>query len=155
VLQGRLAAQWKCPRCGVGLVSRNLSHSCGGWSVAQFLTAKGERARVLFTRFEKLVATCGAFTRAPAKTRVAFLAQVRFASVNRATDRGLDVHFVLPRKIEHPRIRRVERIGNLYVHHLRLAEEADFDRVLQGWLRASYDEYGMRRWLRRRPSRPR
>lgn len=43
---------------------------------------------------------------------------------------ALDVHFVLPRAVASPRLRKIERIGNMHVHHLRLTKRADFDREL-------------------------
>jgi hypothetical protein len=144
---------WKCPRCGARLVSRNLSHSCGPHSVENFLAGASSTGRSRFERFVRVVAKCGPYETMPARTRVAFMAQVRFASVNRVTDEWMDVHFVLPRRLESPRFRRVERLGKLYVHHLRLTGARDFDRELERWLRASYREYGERRWLRRRPGR--
>ena len=144
-------ALWKCPRCGARLVSRNLSHSCGDWSVKKFLAGKGENARALFERFVALVAALGSYDLAPAKTRVAFMAQVRFASVNRVTEEAIDVHFVLPRCLESIRCRRVERVGSCYVHHLQLTRAEDFDDELARWLRASYVEYGTRKWLERSP----
>jgi hypothetical protein len=139
---------WECPRCGAKLVSRNLSHACGPYSVERFLAGKGAKARELFTRFVRLIASCGSYELAPAKTRVAFMAQVRFASVNRVSDRGIDVHFVLPRALVHQRFRRVEHLGPVHVHHLRLTAPGDFDAQLKSWLRASYREYGQREWLR-------
>lgn len=94
-----------------------------------------------------MIARCGPYRRAPAKTRVAFVADVRFASVNRVTEDAIHVHFVLPRVVASPRLRRVDDLGSLHVHHLRLERPADFDRELQGWLLASYREYGRREWL--------
>jgi hypothetical protein len=118
---------WKCPKCGVKLVSRNLSHACGDFSVSRFLEGKGKTERALFRRFVAAIAACGPYEVAPAKTRVAFLVRVRFASVNRAGNGSIDVHLVLLREIESARIRRVERVGKCYVHHLRLSSAADFD----------------------------
>lgn len=145
-------ALWKCPRCGARLVSRNLSHSCGPHSVEAFLAGASAGGRALFERFVRLVGTCGPYDTMPARTRVAFMAQVRFASVNRVADEWIDVHFVLPRRLRSRRFRRVEHLGKLYVHHLRLASARDFDRELERWLGASYREYGERRWLRRKPA---
>jgi hypothetical protein len=142
---------WTCPRCGARLVSRNLSHSCGPFSVEAFLAGADARGRRLFRRFVALVAACGPSVPAPARTRIAFVAQVRFASVNRIGPHGIDVHFVLPRPLRSPRFRRVEQVGRVFVHHLRLTEPAQLDRQLGAWLRASYREYGERRWLRRGP----
>src|SRR5262245_34283246 len=103
-----------CPKCGVTLLHRGLSHSCGDFSVDAFLTRAGEPERALFRRFVDCIAACGPFEVAPAKTRVAFLAKVRFASVNRIGPGYLDVHFVLPREIESERWRKVERIGKVW-----------------------------------------
>ena len=138
---------WVCPRCGAKLVAKNMSHACGDYSIQKFLEDKGEHGRDLFDRFVALIARCGPYELAPAKTRVAFLAAVRFASVNRVGDDYLDVHFVLPRTIESPRFRKVEHFGKVHVHHLRLRHRRDFDRKLAAWLRQSYVEYGQRAWL--------
>jgi hypothetical protein len=140
---------WECPKCGAKLITRNLSHSCGDYSVEKFLNGKGERARSLFYLFVRLIENCGPFHVAPAKTRVAFMALVRFASVNRVSDGSIDVHFVLPHEIKSPRFRRVEHLANCCVHHLRITSNDEFDLELQDWLKVSYREYGQREWLKR------
>src|SRR5262249_821318 len=140
---------WACPRCGGKLIARNLSHSCGPHSTAKFLEGKTAAGRELFDRFVTLIAKCGPYSLAPARTRVAFMAQVRFASVNRVGRDSIDVHFVLPQSIDSPRLRKVEHLGKLHVHHLRLRDRGDFDRELAVWLRRSYIEYGQRGWLTR------
>jgi hypothetical protein len=136
-------------------VARNLSHACGDYSVARFLASKSDHGRDLFERFVALIRNCGAYQVAPAKTRVAFMVAVRFASVNRVADRFIDVHFVLPRELASSRFRKVERVDSVYVHHLRLTDPRDFDRELGAWLLASYVEYGERRWLANRASNER
>jgi Domain of unknown function (DUF5655) len=141
------AKLWECPRCGAKLIARNLSHACGAYSVETFLEGKSDIGRDLFTRFVTLIERCGPYELAPAKTRVAFMATVRFASVNRVGRDSIDVHFVLPRTLESPRFRRVERLGTLHVHHVRLRDPRDFDRELADWLCQSYREYGQRGWL--------
>lgn len=142
-------SSWRCPACGAKLVVRNLSHACGAFSVERFLEGKSARGVALFERFRAMVEAAGPCELAPAKTRVAFVREVRFASVNRVGATSIDVHFVLPRRIESPRIRRVEVIGRVFVHHIRLAGEADLDDELASWLRASRAEYGERAWLAR------
>jgi hypothetical protein len=141
------AKLWECSRCGAKLIARNLSHACGAYSVEKFLEGKTDIGRDLFKRFVALIAQCGPYELAPAKTRVAFMASVRFASVNRIGRDFLDVHFVLPRTIDSPRLRRVEHVGKQYVHHLRLRDRRDFNRELADWLCQSYIEYGQRGWL--------
>lgn len=136
-------------------MSRNLAHSCGDYSIEKFLAGKSKVGCALFKSFVALVAKCGPYEVAPAKTRVAFMSRVRFASVNRVKKDSIDVHFVLPRALKSGRFRRVEALGNLYVHHLRLGRAQDFDHELMDWLRASYVEYGERAWLHSRGVRDR
>jgi len=138
---------WTCPRCGAKLIARNLSHACGAYSIEKFLNGKSDIGRDLFKRFQALIARCGPYEVAPAKTRIAFMAAVRFASVNRVGQDSIDIHFVLPRAIESRRFRKIEHFGKLHVHHVRLKGRRDFDRVLAAWLRQSYVEYGQRGWL--------
>jgi hypothetical protein len=142
-------ALWTCPRCGAKLVVKNLSHACGDYSVEKLLANSSAHARALFAGFVELISACGPYEVAPAKTRVAFMAQVRFASVNRLGAESIDVHFVLPRAVDSPRFRKVEQLGRLFVHHLRITELGELDRELGDWLRSSYREYGQRRWLDR------
>lgn len=140
-------ARWECPQCGARLVSRNLAHSCGDYSIEKFLAGKSKIGCTLFKRFVALVGKCRPFDIAPAKARVALLSKVRFASVNRVNRDSIDVHFVLPRAVRSGRFRRVEPLGKLHVHHLRFASACDFDNELADWLLASYVDYGERAWL--------
>src|SRR5262249_12099044 len=146
------AKLWECPRCGAKLIAKNLSHACGAHSIETFLKGKSEIGRDLFRRFVALIARCGPYEVAPAKSRVAFMAAVRFASVNRVGRDFIDVHLVLPRTIDSPRLRRVEHLGKLHVHYLRLRDRGDFDRELADWLCQAYVEYGQRGWLTKNES---
>jgi hypothetical protein len=97
---------WTCPKCGRRFVRRNMWHACGDYSVEKFLDGKGERARDLFGAFESLIAACGQYEVAPAKTLVAFMARVRFAGVNAISDRGMTIAFAVPRAMRHRRSRK-------------------------------------------------
>jgi hypothetical protein len=138
---------WTCPRCGRRFVGRNMWHACGDFSVDRFLDGKGEGARELFDRFESLIAACGPYEVAPAKTRVAFMGRVRFAGVTAVSDRGMSVAFGLPRPLGHPRVRKVERFGTWFVHHMRITSAEELDDELLGWLRESYQQMGMQERL--------
>lgn len=141
---------WTCPKCGRRFVGRNMWHACGDFSVEGFLQGKGHRARELFERFESLIARCGSYEVAPAKTRVAFMGRVRFASVNSVSDRGLNLHFGLPQPVRNPRIRKVEQLGTWFVHHMRITSMEQLDDELLGWLRESYRQMGMQERLANR-----
>jgi len=134
---------WTCPKCGRRFVGRNMWHACGDYSVEKFLEGKGNLARELFERFERLIAECGAYEVAPAKTRVAFMARVRFAGVTAISDHGMTISFALPRPMRHHRIRKVENIApGWYGHWMRITSPDEIDDEMLGWLRESYRQIG-------------
>jgi hypothetical protein len=119
-------------------------HACGPYTVDGFLRGKGPRARELFERFESLIAACGPYEVAPAKTRVAFMGRVRFAGVERVSDPGMSVAFGLPRRLDSPRIRSIDFYPpSWHVHHLRIADPEELDEEVLGWLKESYSQMGM------------
>jgi Domain of unknown function (DUF5655) len=126
-------------------------HACGDFSVEGFLGGKGDRARALFEGFERLIAACGPYEVAPAKTRVAFMGRVRFAGVHAISDRGMTISFALPQPVRHPRIRTVERIvPGWWGHRMRITDPDELDDELLGWLRESYRLMGMQERLAKR-----
>jgi hypothetical protein len=139
---------WTCPKCGRRFVGRNMWHACGDHSVEKFLGSKGERARDFFDRFESLIAACGPYEVAPAKTRVAFMVWVRFAGVSAISDRGMTIAFGLPRRLRSGRIRKIEQYGSgWYGHFMRITSPDQLDDELLGWLGESYHQMGMQERL--------
>jgi hypothetical protein len=145
---------WTCPRCGVKLVTRNLSHSCGRATLDDWKARMGPRARRLYCRFERMIAACGEYSVGPAKTRIAFLGRVRFAGITRLAEDGMTCSFALPRPIRSPRFARVEEVApGWWVHRLRVTDVRELDDELQAWLRASYRLMGMQERLEDRAGR--
>jgi hypothetical protein len=136
-----------------------MPHSCGRYSVAKFLAGKSEHAVSLFEAFNALVNECGPAQVAPAKTRIGFQVRMIFAAVNKLSDRGLEAHVVLTRRLEHPRFILVETMNSkCYVHHFRIASLSELDHEVQNWLREAY-QVGTQEHLhgdnqKARPSRP-
>lgn len=109
---------------------------------------RGSGARELFEGFERLIATCGEYEVAPAKTRVAFMGRVRFAGVNAISDRGMTISFALPKPMHHVRIRKVEQVApGWYGHWMRITSPEQLDDELLAWLRESYHQMGMQERL--------
>src|SRR5690349_10039288 len=88
---------WQCPKCDRPFANRNQSHSCGKYSVDDFLAGKSKHSIALFNRFRQMIESCGPVILAPAKTRVGFQVRMIFASVNKLNDDGLFAHVVLAR----------------------------------------------------------
>jgi hypothetical protein len=140
---------WTCPTCGARLVTRNLAHSCGRATLADWQARMGPRARALYDRFERLIAACGEYHVAPAKTRIAFMALVRFAGITRLDDTIMHCSFALPTPIRSARFHKVEEVvPGWWVHQLRVSEPAQLDAQVQRWIRRSYRLMGMRERLR-------
>lgn len=104
---------------------------------------------MLYDRFEELIASCGAYHVAPAKTRIAFMAQVRFAGITSLSERGMTCSFALPEPLESDRFARVHEVSaGWWVHCLRVTDPAELDAEVQGWLNRSYRLMGQRERLR-------
>ena len=139
---------WSCPKCGAKFVNRNQWHSCGRATVEEWLERVGPSGKALYYRLEALVRACGEVHAAPAKTRIAFLGQVRFASVTRLTDEEMVCMFALPHTLDSPRVARVEEVvPGWFVHTLVITAPDQLDDELQAWIRESYRLMGMRERL--------
>jgi hypothetical protein len=139
-------------------VSKNLWHSCGQATLADWKRKMGPRARRLYERFRRLIAACGSFHVSPAKTRIAFLGRVRFAGIGRLSEDGVTCTFAMPYPLRSRRFVKVsEVVPGWWAHELRVAEPAELDAQVQAWLRRSYRLMGMQGRLesKQRPPRKR
>jgi hypothetical protein len=135
---------WTCPKCGAKLVIRNLAHSCGRATLGDWLARLGPQGRAFYHGFEGLIARCGPYHVAPAKTRIAFLGRVRFAGITALSEAGMTCSFALPFPLTSPRFRRVAEVApGWWVHRLRVTDVAELDGELLRWVRRSYRLMGM------------
>src|SRR5215813_11605340 len=131
---------WTCPKCERQFVNSNMPHSCGKYSVKQFLAAKSREAIALYEKFNALVHECGPVKIAPAKTRIGFQVRMIFAAVNKLSDRGLEAHVVLTRRLQSPRFKRIEELTpKCYVHHFKLESLNEMDEEVKAWLCEAYN----------------
>jgi hypothetical protein len=141
---------WTCPKCGAKLVGRNMSHSCGRATLEDWLRRMGPNARRMYDRFVELIAACGDYHVAPAKTRIAFMADVRFAGITSLNEQRMVCSFSLPSPVRARRIVKVEEVvPGWWVHRLHVTDAAQLDDEVAGWLRESYRLMGRRERLRR------
>ena len=130
---------WTCPKCDRQFVNTNMPHSCGHYSLQQFLKGKSRNAISLYKQFDALIRRCGPVKTAPAKTRVGFQVRMIFAAVNKLSEKGLDAHIVLARRLNSPRFRRIEMMTpKCYVHHFRIKSINELDKEVENWLREAY-----------------
>jgi len=91
-------------------LTKNLWHSCGQATLDDWRHRMGPRARALYERFEELISRCGEYHVAPAKTRIAFLARVRFAGISSLSEGGMTCSLALPRPLRSGRFAKVDEV---------------------------------------------
>jgi hypothetical protein len=125
-------------------VNRNNWHSCGRATLGEWQARMGPRARKLYDRFEALIAACGEYRVAPAKTRIAFMGLVRFAGITAISEKGMTCGFALPRPLRSSRFMSVkEEVPGWWIHRLRITDPAELDGQVERWIRESYRLMGM------------
>ena len=129
---------WRCPKCGHRFVARNLSHSCGRHRLGDHFRGRDPELRALFRSLVALARRHGPVTVYAQKTRIVMMVRVRFAgAVVRSS--YLVVGLWLKRRVEHPRLRRVEFIPpGEFVHYFRLADRAELDEAFGALVREAY-----------------
>jgi hypothetical protein len=106
--------------------------------LSRHFAGKPVALRAAFQRWVAIARACGPVTVYAQKTRIVLQARVRFAG---AVVRGqwLDAGLWLRRRIEHPRVHRIEDFGRLgYGIHFRLNGPADIDARMVKLMREAY-----------------
>lgn len=94
--------------------------------------------RQTFDRYVAAARTHGTLTVYAQKTRIVMQGRVRFAGAVVRKD-WLDANMWLRRRVDHPRLVRVESYGNLgFGHHFRLEDPKDIDKAMIKLLGEAY-----------------
>lgn len=143
---------WQCPKCGHRFASRNLSHSCGNYRLADHFKGRSPVVRQLFDRWRAMARGCGPVTVYAQKTRIVFQAGVRFAGAVTHDD-WLEATLWLGRRAMHRCVYRVESLGSQgYALHLRFRDATDLDDEVERLIREAYTEHATVRTRSKRPS---
>ena len=138
-----------CPRCGARLVTRNLWHSCGTFTLEGLFPRSEPAVLDLARSYVALLYTLGDVQVIPQKTRLTCVARVRFAGLQPRKD-GFLASFALHRWLDSPRIVKTVDYGPRWRAHFVLVQaEADLDDELIAWLQESHDIVGIQNDLGR------
>ncbi len=131
---------WTCPKCKHHFFNKNQSHSCGGYTVDDFLKGKSANCVELFTFFIAEYKKIGPFELHPVKTRVALLTKMRFCSINKIATDHIDIHLVLTQLFEDALcFYKVDNLANrFFVHHARLYNKDDITEDLKKYMAMAY-----------------
>jgi len=136
---------WTCPRCGARLVSRNLSHSCGQFTLEALFADAAPGVLDLARAYVAMLHSLGDVQVIPQRTRLTCVARVRFAGLYPRRN-GFLANISLHRWLDSPRVVRTEDHGpNWRISYLAIATPEDLDDELRGWLQESHDTVGLQR----------
>ncbi|HEY9376044.1 MAG TPA: hypothetical protein VIQ02_02985 [Jiangellaceae bacterium] len=146
---GGMPSLWICPRCGARLVSRNLWHSCGTFTLDD-LFAKSEPAVLGLARtYVAMLQSLGDVQVIPQKTRLVCVARVRFAGLE-PRQAGFLANFALHRWLDSPRVVKTADYGPRWrAHYVLVRDVSDLNDELRAWLQESHDIVGLQSDLRR------
>jgi hypothetical protein len=138
---------WICPKCGARLVTRNLAHSCGEFSIEDLFARSKPGVLELAMRYVDMLRSLGDVQVIPQRTRLTCVARVRFAGLTPRKD-GFLASFALQRWLDSPRIHSKEDYGPHWrIHRVLIRTGDDLDAELRGWLQESHDVVGTQSWL--------
>jgi hypothetical protein len=128
-----------CPQCQRKFAKANQWHSCGKFTVEQYLVGKSPEIVALFDRLVELAKTCGSVIVAPTKSMVLFKARTTIAEVKANKDR-LDVQVVFQERVSNPRFTRITVLRpGCIVHSFQVEEIGQLDDEVMGWLKQAYE----------------
>jgi hypothetical protein len=141
--QARKGSLWVCPKCNARLVTRNMWHSCGQFTL-EALFAKSSPGVVGIARsYVRMLQSIGDVQIIPQKTRLVCVARVRFAGLYPRKD-GFLAAFALHRWIQNPRIVKTHDYGPRWRgHYVEIRSEDDLNDELRSWLQEAYDTVGV------------
>ena len=132
---------WTCPKCHHQFYNKNQSHSCGTYTLEDFLKGKPEESVELFHFFIEEYRKIGPFELHPVKTRVALLTKMRFCSINKVGPNYIDIHLVLTALFDDTAcFYKIDNLANrFFVHHARLYEKNDVTDELRKHMTLAYE----------------
>lgn len=141
--EGEQRPLWVCPRCGARLVTRNMWHSCGQFTL-ETLFAKSRPGVIDLARsYVGMLHSLGDVQVIAQKTRLVCVARVRFAGLY-ARKNGFLAGFGLHRWIHSPRIVKTRDYGPRWrAHYVDIRSEDDLNDELQVWLQEAHDTVGL------------
>ena len=141
---------WHCPKCGARLITRNLWHSCGRFTLEALFSTSPPNVLKAARKYVAVLESLGDVQILPQKTRLVAVARVRFAGLYPRKDDFMAA-FALHRWLASRRIVKTVDYGPRWrSHYVRMASNADVDDELRSWLQESHDVVGTQSDLMKR-----
>ena len=126
---------WVGPKCQRPFANVNQWHSCGHYTVEEFLKNGSETALTLYEAFAKKMESIGPFLYVPVKTRIGFRVRMTFAVINKLGKDYVDGHLILNQRCESEKFYKIEFDS---VHHFRIKHLDEIDEEFVEFMKKSY-----------------
>lgn len=140
---------WTCPKCDQKFVKNNHPHSCNERTVDDFLKGKSVHTVGLFHFFIDEYKQLGDFVLHPARSRIAFAAQIRFGYIHQLGKDFLDVVLTFNKPYnDNLCFYRIGEVpgGKYYQHYLRLMQKEDVNDEVRKFMKMALD-FGNRKTI--------
>jgi hypothetical protein len=134
---------WKCPECKQEFLHKGQSHSCADKTLDDFLRGKSDHTIDLFNYFIEQYRSFADFKLHPAKTRIAFASNIRFAYVHRLGKDFIDIVFQFRKACtDNFCFYKIARIPGTekYNHYCRLYRIEDLTEEIKQFMKIAYEE---------------
>jgi len=126
---------WICPKCNRPFTNVNQWHSCGRYTLDEFLHNRTDHALGLFQKFVRTLEEIGPFIYAPAKTRIGFQVRMIFAAINRMGMHSISGHLILSLRNESKKFHRIELD---IIHHFKIFRSEEIDAEFKSLMQEAY-----------------
>lgn len=137
-----MSEMWTCPKCYQRFVRKNNPHSCNEKTTEDFLVGKSDYTIDLYHYFIETYRQIGEFVLHPAKSRIAFAAQIRFGYIHRLGKDFLDVVLTFDQPYnDNLCFYRIGEVpgGKYYQHYLRILHKSDINEEVLSYMKMALD----------------
>lgn len=133
---------WTCPNCQQKFVNQNHPHSCNERTVADFLKGKSELTIGLYNHFIQELRKFGKFKLHPARSRIAFAADIRFGYIKTLGKNFVDIALTFKQSYqENLCFYRIGEVpgGKYYQHYLRIYHKEDVNDEVKKYMKLAIE----------------
>jgi hypothetical protein len=129
---------WTCPDCGHQFVTRNIWHSSINYPLEKHFEGKSPEVTALYHHYLGLIQTIRPVNIELKEMGIAFLVRVRFGGAV-LRKKWLEARLWLKHPVEHPCLRRIEKVGpGDFIHYFRIQSVDEMNESFVSFLRESY-----------------
>lgn len=133
---------WNCPACKQKFLHTNQTHSCNDKTIEDFLKGKSALTVRLYNYFISEYKKIADINLHPAKTRIAFVANIRFGYIHRLGKNFIDIVLQFNKPYtDNYCFHKIAHVpdSNIYNHYVRLYSKEDISDEVKKFMLLAYE----------------